>query len=70
VAKIPDYLDIISSAFQDWPGIRSPNAKEYFLKYQVTAEGWYVANPNLTVTETRRLERLGKAADEFLDKVA
>jgi hypothetical protein len=24
VAKIPDYLDIISSAFQDWPGIRSP----------------------------------------------
>ena len=70
VAKIPDYLDIISSAFQDWPGIRSPNAKEYFLKYQITAEGWYVANPNLTVTETRRLERLGKAADEFLDKVA
>jgi len=70
VAKIPDYLDIISSAFQDWPGIRSPNAKEYFLEYQVTAEGWYVANPNLTVTETRRLERLGKAADEFLDKVA
>jgi hypothetical protein len=66
-AKIPDYLDIISSAFQDWPGIRSPNAKDYFLKYQVTAEGWYVANPNLTVTETRKLERVGKAVDEFLD---
>jgi len=66
-AKIPDYLDIISSAFQDWPGIRSPDAKDYFLKYQVTAEGWYVANPNLTVTETRKLERVGKAVDEFLD---
>jgi hypothetical protein len=69
VAKIPDYLDIISSAFQDWPGIRSPGAKDYFLKYQVTAEGWYVANPNLTVVEARRLERVGRAVDEFLDNI-
>jgi hypothetical protein len=68
-ARIPDYLDIISSAFEDWPGIRSPDAKDYFLKYQVTAAGWYVANPNLTVVETRRLERVGEAVDEFLDKL-
>jgi hypothetical protein len=69
VAKIPDYLDIISSAFEGWPGIRSPEAKDYFLKYQVTAEGWYVANPDLTVVETRKLKRIGRALDEFLDKV-
>ena len=30
---------------------------------------WYVASPNLTVVETKRLERVGKALDEFLDKV-
>jgi hypothetical protein len=70
VAKIPDYLDIISSAFEGWPGIHSPEAKNYFLKYQVTAEGWYVANPDLTVVETRRLKRVGRALDEFLDKVS
>ena len=69
VAKIPDYLDIISSAFLDWPGIRSPAAKDYFLKYQITAAGWYVANPDLTVVETRRLKRVGEAVQEFLDKV-
>jgi hypothetical protein len=69
VAKIPDYLDIISSAFLDWPGIHSPDAKDYFLKYQVTADGWYVANPDLTVVQTRKLKRQAKAVDEFLDKI-
>ena len=53
--KIPDFLDIIDSAWEGWPGIRSPEAKDYLAKYQVTAEGWYVAN-DLTVAETRRLQ--------------
>jgi hypothetical protein len=66
--KIPDFLDIIDSAWEGWPGIRSPDAKDYLAKYQVTAEGWYVAN-DLTVAETRRLQRVGEAVDEFLDKV-
>ena len=67
--KIPDYLDILNAAFEGWPGIRSPEAKDYLAKYQVTAEGWFVAN-DLTVAETRRLERNGKAMDEFLDKIS
>jgi hypothetical protein len=67
--KIPDYLDIISSAWEGWPGIRSPEVKDYLTKHQVTAEGWYVGNPDLTVAETRRLKRVGQAVDEFLDKV-
>jgi hypothetical protein len=69
VAKIPDYLDIIDSAWDGWPGIRSPGAKDYLVKHQVTAEGWYVAHPDLTVAETTRLKRIGKAVDEFLDKI-
>ena len=68
VTKIPDYLDIIDSAWEGWPGIRSPEAKDYLAKHQITAEGWYVGN-DLTVAETRRLQRLGAAVDEFLDKV-
>ncbi|HWI01461.1 MAG TPA: hypothetical protein VNT27_14125 [Propionibacteriaceae bacterium] len=69
VTKIPDYLDIIDSAWEGWPGIRSPRAKDYLAEHQVTAEGWYVGNPDLTVAETRRLQRVGEAVDEFLDKV-
>ena len=68
VTKIPDYLDIIDSAWDGWPGIRSPGAKDYLAKHQVTAEGWYVGN-DLTVAETRRLTRIGQAVEEFLDKV-
>ena len=68
VTKIPDYLDIIDSAWEGWPGIRSPEAKDYLAKHQITAEGWYVGN-DLTVAETRRLQRLGAAVDAFLDKV-
>ena len=67
--KIPDYLDIIDDAWEGWPGIRSPQAKDYLAKHQITAEGWYVASPDLTVAETWRLQRIGKALEEFLDKV-
>jgi len=70
VTKIPDYLDIIDSAWDGWPGIRSPGAKDYLAKHQITAEGWYVAHPDLTVAEQARLIRIGKAVDEFLDKVS
>ena len=69
VTKIPALLDIISSAFDGWPGIHSPDVKDYLVKHQITAEGWYVGNPDLTVAETRRLKRVGEAVDEFLDKV-
>ena len=69
VAKIPDYLDLMFSAIEGYPGIHSPEIKDYILKYQIPADAWYVANPDLTVAETRRLKRIGKAVDEFLDKV-
>jgi len=69
VAKIPDYLDIIDSAWDGWPGIRDPGAKDYLVKHQITAEGWYVAYPDLTVAEINRLKRIGKAVDELLDKI-
>ena len=32
------------------------------------AAGWYVAHPDLTVRDIRRLKNIGKAVDEFLDK--
>jgi len=70
VTKIPDYLDIIDSAWDGWPGIRSPGAKDYLAAHQITADGWYVAYPDMTVAEILRLKRIGKAVDEFLDQVA
>ena len=68
--KIPDILDLQFSDVEGWPGVRSPAVKDFIARYQVTADHWYVANPNLTVVETRRLERIGNATEEFLDKIS
>ncbi|HKR84915.1 MAG TPA: hypothetical protein VJS37_12110 [Terriglobales bacterium] len=70
VTKIPNALDLLFCNIEGWPGIHSPTVKDWLVKHQITAEAWYVANPNLTVAETRRLEQIGKATDEFLDQVA
>ena len=69
VAKIPNEMDVLFSCWVGWPGIHSPKVKGWIAEHQITAEGWYVANPNQTVAETRRLERIGKAVDELLDKI-
>jgi len=67
--KIPNSMDILFCNCEGWPGIKSPVIKDWLLKYQLTATAWYVASPNLTVAETKRLEKVGAAIDEFLDKI-
>jgi hypothetical protein len=68
--KIPDYMDLLFSNFEGWPGIHSPSIKEWIVQYQIPAAAWYVDSPGLTVADTRRLERVGKALDEFLEKIS
>jgi hypothetical protein len=68
--KIPDILDLQFGEIDGWPGVRNPAVKDFIVKYQVQAHFWYVANPDLTVVETKRLEKISKPLDEFLDKVA
>ena len=67
--KIPDEMDVVFSAFEGWPGIHSPDVKDWIVKHQIPAEGWYVAHPDLTVAEAARVKRVGKAVEEFLDKI-
>src|SRR5262245_2396889 len=69
VTKIPNSMDIIFCNLEGWPGIHHPTVKDFIVKHQIAADAWYVSNPNLTVAEARRLEKLGKAVDEFLDKI-
>src|SRR5258706_11852583 len=67
--KIPDILDLQFGDTEGWPGVRSPKVKDHIASHQITADFWYVANPNLTVVETRRLEHIDNAMEEFLDKI-
>ena len=67
--KIPDEMDVVFSAFEGWPGIHSPDVKDWIVKHQIPAEGWFVAHPDLTVAESGRLKRVGNAVEELLDKI-
>jgi|SRR5579862_6594906 len=69
IALIPDYLDLMDSAWEGWPGIRNPGAKDYLVKHQITAAGWFVADPELTLAEIERQKKVSKAVDAFLDKI-
>jgi hypothetical protein len=66
---IPDDLDVVFANCEGWPGVRTPAVKDFIAAHQIPAYGWYVGNPNLTVKDARRLEKIGAAVDEFLDKV-
>jgi hypothetical protein len=71
VSKIPNAMDLWLINCEGWPGIRNTKeAKDWIAEHQIAAEGWYVGSPNLTVVDTRRLERVGKALDNFLDKIS
>jgi hypothetical protein len=67
--KITDQMDVIFTACEGWPGIRSPKVKDWIVKHQIPAVGWYVAHPDLTVRDISRLKRVGRAVDEFLDNI-
>jgi len=67
--KIPHSMDLWLCNCEGYPGIRSPLVKDWVAKHQISAEAWYVNSPNLTAAETRRLERVGKAVEELLDKI-
>ena len=68
--KIPNALDMLLSNLEGFPGMHSPTIKDWLAAHQIAAESWYVAHPDLTVAETRRLKRSGQALDEFLDKIS
>jgi len=70
VTKIPDAMDLLFCNLDGWPGINSPRAKDFIAGFQITADTWYVASPNFTVAETKRLEKIGAAVEEFLDKIS
>ena len=69
-SKIPNAMDLWLCNCEGYPGMRNPKAAaDWIAGHQIAAEAWYVNSPNLTAAETRKLENVGKAVDEFLDKI-
>jgi hypothetical protein len=69
-AKIPNAMDLWLCNCEGYPGMRNPAAAaDWIAQHQIAAEAWYVNSPNLTAAETRRLEKVGKAVEDLLDKI-
>lgn len=68
--KIPGLMDLLFANVEGWPGIDSPAVKDYIAEHQITAAGWFVANPRVTVVDVRRFQRMDHALNEFLDAMS
>ena len=68
--KIPDLMDLLFANIEGWPGIAAPEVKDFIASLQIDAAGWFVANPQVTVVDVRRLQRMEQALDAFLDAMA
>jgi len=66
--KIPDLMDLLFANVEGWPGIHSPEVKDFIASHQLTADGWYVDAPYLTVVETRRVQENQQALETFMDE--
>ena len=64
--KIPEMMDYLFGNVEGWPGIASPDVKDFIVQYQIPAEAWFVAHPTLTVSEANRLQREDAAVQSFL----
>ena len=69
-AKIPNAMDLWLCNCEGYPGMKDPAAAaDWIASHQIAADACYVNSPNLTAAETRKLERIGNAVEELLDKV-
>jgi hypothetical protein len=65
-----DFSTNLDALFQDaegYPGVHSPEVKDWFLKYQVEAGVFYTAYPEASVKQILKGQRVLKAWEELLD---
>jgi hypothetical protein len=69
-SMMPDQLDALFADAEGYPGMRSPDIKDWFVKYQLEADDFYCDYPNTTVKQIHKGQRVLKAWEELLDTAA
>ena len=67
---IPDEIDLLFHECAGYPGIHSPDVKDWIVKQQVTATAFYSAYPEVSVREVWKALKTKKAFDTLLDEAA
>ena len=66
-ALIPDYIDLAFGEVDDYPGIKSPDIKDYIVKHQITSTYFYSAYPDASVRDIRKAIKVKSGLDVLLD---
>ena len=66
---LPDEIDLLFHEFEGYPGIHSPEIKDWIVAQQVSAVGFYSAYPDASVREVWKALKAKKALDALLDSV-
>ena len=66
-ALIPDYIDLAFGEVDDYPGIKSPDIKDYIVKHQITSTYFYSAYPDASVRDIRKALKVKSGLDVLLD---
>jgi hypothetical protein len=69
-AIIPDEIDLLFHECVGYPGIHSPEIKDWITKQQVEATAFYSAYPDASVREVWKALKVKKAFDGLLDQAA
>ena len=64
---IPDDIDYDFSEVEGYPGIHSPDIKDFIVKHQVTATYFYSAYPDTTVRDVWKALKVKGGLDVLLD---
>jgi hypothetical protein len=67
---VPDEIDLLFHEFEGYPGIHSPNIKDWIAKQQVTGTAFYSAYPNATVRDVWKALKIKDALNNLLDEAA
>ena len=66
-SAIPDYIDLAFGEAEGYPGIHSPDIKDWIVKHQVSATHFYSAYPNASVRDIWKALKIKGGLDVLLD---
>jgi len=66
-ALVPDLIDLVFEEVEDYPGIKSPDIKDFIVKSQVTSTYFYSAYPDASVRDIRKAMKVKGGLDVLLD---
>lgn len=66
-AAIPDYIDLSFGEAEGYPGIHSPNIKDWIVKHQVSSTYFYSGYPDTSVRDIWKALKVKGGLDVLLD---